>query len=202
MPAMMLRLVLLCVCLAGSAAVFAGDIYAYVAPDGSPHFADERRDARYTLYLSDPSSAFPAVDAPVRAQRGSSAAYGSFITIAAAREGVDPALLHALISVESGYNPTALSPKGAQGLMQLMPATAGRFGVKDRTDPEQNIAGGTRYLRSLIDRFGRIDLALAAYNAGEEAVERHKRRIPPFAETLAYVPRVLERYRKLRKDAP
>ncbi|MEI6299828.1 MAG: lytic transglycosylase domain-containing protein [Betaproteobacteria bacterium] len=177
----------------------AGDIYAYLAPDGSYHFADERRDARYTLYLRD---AAPAAGLNAPQPRGSPAAYRPFIENAAAREGIDPALLHALIWVESGYDPAALSPKGALGLMQLMPATAGRFGVNDRADPEQNIAGGTRYLRTLLDRFGRIDLALAAYNAGEEAVERHKRRIPPFAETLAYVPRVLERYRKLQKETP
>jgi soluble lytic murein transglycosylase-like protein len=105
---------------------------------------------------------------------------------------VSPRLLHAVIAVESGYDARAVSPKGAQGLMQLMPATAQRFGVRDPFDPEQNVRAGATYLRSLLDMFaGDARLALAAYNAGESAVIRAGNRIPAFAETQAYVPRVL-----------
>jgi soluble lytic murein transglycosylase len=198
MPAIRIRAAFFLLLAVMSGGVLAGDIYAYLAPDGTYHFADEKRDARYTLYLRDEVT-MPAN--PKSQIRSTTVNVQPFIERAAAREGIDPALVQAIISVESNYNPSALSPTGALGLMQLMPATAGRYGVTDRADPEQNISGGTRYLRRLIERFGRIDLALAAYNAGEEAVERHKRRIPPFAETRAYVPRVLERYRNLRKEA-
>jgi soluble lytic murein transglycosylase-like protein len=107
-------------------------------------------------------------------------------------------LLHAVIAVESGYDSRAVSPKGAQGLMQLMPATAQRFGVQDAFDPEQNVRAGATYLRSLLHMFeGDARLALAAYNAGESAVIRSGNRIPDFAETQAYVPRVLARLGRL-----
>jgi len=112
---------------------------------------------------------------------------------------VDPTLIHAVISVESGYNPSARSSAGAVGLMQLMPGIARRYGVKDRLDPAQNIQGGARYLRDLKVMFGNdLQLVLAAYNAGEDAVMRYGRRIPPFHETAAYVPKVLDYYRKFR----
>jgi soluble lytic murein transglycosylase len=112
--------------------------------------------------------------------------------------GVDPALVEAVAHVESGLNPTAVSPRGAQGLMQLMPNTARRFQVADPFDVAQNLSGGARYLAELLARYDDLSLALAAYNAGEAAVERHGRRIPPYPETQAYVPRVLSRYAELR----
>jgi soluble lytic murein transglycosylase-like protein len=103
-------------------------------------------------------------------------------------------LLHAVISVESGYDAHAVSPKGAQGLMQLMPATARRFGVVDPFDPRDNVRGGARYLKWLLDLFdGDVSLAIAGYNAGEQAVIKAGYRIPPYAETQRYVPRVLKR---------
>lgn len=112
----------------------------------------------------------------------------------AASEQVSPHLLEAVIAVESGYNPRAVSPKGAQGLMQLMPATASRFGVVDPFDPRENVRAGARYLKQLLELFGgELRLALAAYNAGEQAVIRSGHRIPPYAETQRYVPRVLAR---------
>lgn len=112
----------------------------------------------------------------------------------AASEQVSPHLLEAVIAVESGYNPRAVSPKGAQGLMQLMPATASRFGVVDPFDPRENVRAGARYLKQLLELFGgELRLALAAYNAGEHAVIRSGHRIPPYAETQRYVPRVLAR---------
>jgi soluble lytic murein transglycosylase-like protein len=106
-------------------------------------------------------------------------------------------LIHAVIAVESNYNPRALSSKGAQGLMQLMPATARRFGAGDAFDPRQNILTGSRYLRWLMDRFNQnMELAVAAYSAGEGAVVKAGYRIPPYAETMKYVPNVLARFQR------
>lgn len=114
----------------------------------------------------------------------------------ATRHGVPLPLVLAVIDVESGFQPRALSSAGAMGLMQLMPATARRYGVVDPWDPASNLEGGIRYLRFLLDLFdGDLRLALAGYNAGEGAVMRHGRRIPPFKETQNYVPAVLARYR-------
>ncbi|KAB2959719.1 MAG: lytic transglycosylase domain-containing protein [Thermoanaerobaculia bacterium] len=102
---------------------------------------------------------------------------------------LDPQLVRAVVQVESGYNPRALSNKGAMGLMQLMPATARELDVADPWNPEQNVRGGTAYLRRMLDRFGELDLALAAYNAGPEAVLQHAG-VPPFAETRDYVRKI------------
>ena len=113
--------------------------------------------------------------------------------------GLEPRLLLAVISAESGFRARAVSPKGAQGLMQLMPATARRLGVSDPFDPEQNVRGGARYLVELLRMFNDdLRLALAAYNAGENAVLRAGRAIPPYPETQQYVARVMERYQALR----
>jgi len=107
------------------------------------------------------------------------------------RHGVDPRLVESVIRAESAFNPTAVSRTGARGLMQLMPQTAAILGVRDSFDPRQNIEGGVRHLRYLLDRYpGNVSLAVAAYNAGEGAVDSH-RGIPPFAETQQYVQRVL-----------
>jgi soluble lytic murein transglycosylase-like protein len=115
-------------------------------------------------------------------------------TAAARRHKLDPALVLALVQVESAFQPRAVSPKGAQGLTQLMPATAREMGVKDVLDPEQNLDGGARYLSWLLNRYGGdLRRALAAYNAGPGAVDRHQG-VPPYRETLKYVRRVLEKY--------
>jgi soluble lytic murein transglycosylase-like protein len=114
---------------------------------------------------------------------------------AARRHGLDPGLVQAVVAVESGFRPGAISPKGARGLMQLMPRTAESLGVSDALDPEQNLDGGARHLGQLLTLYGGdLTRALAAYNAGEGAVERHGG-VPPFRETRAYVKKVLERYR-------
>jgi soluble lytic murein transglycosylase-like protein len=119
----------------------------------------------------------------------------------APRYGLDPHLVLAVIAAESAFDRTAVSPKGAQGLMQLMPETASRFGVANAFDPEQNLHGGMTYLAWLLDQFrGDLDLALAGYNAGEKAVEQH-RGIPPYDETLAYVRRVRAVYRGPKSTA-
>jgi soluble lytic murein transglycosylase-like protein len=117
--------------------------------------------------------------------------------------GVDAALLHAVISVESGYDQRAISRKGASGLMQLMPATAARYGIRDILDPQDNIRAGAHYLRDLLSMFDNdVELALAAYNAGEQAVIRHGRRLPPYAETRRYVPMVIAHYQRLSAALP
>jgi soluble lytic murein transglycosylase-like protein len=115
--------------------------------------------------------------------------------------GIHAALLKAIIEVESGFNARAVSPKGAVGLMQVMPATAARYGHFDLYSPEQNIDVGARYLRDLLGMFGGdVRLAVAAYNAGENAVIRHGRRVPPYSETIKYVPMVLERYNRFQSQ--
>lgn len=116
----------------------------------------------------------------------------------AGRQGVDPLLVHAVIHTESAYNRLAVSPKGAEGLMQLIPETARRMGVSNSFNSRQNIEGGVRYLRELQDRYEDLRLVLAAYNAGEGAVDRY-RGIPPYAETQDYVYRVGKRYGDLRR---
>ncbi len=114
-----------------------------------------------------------------------------------------PDLLDAVIMVESAYEPDAVSAKGAMGLMQLMPDTAARFQVSEPFDPAQNLHGGARYLRWLMDKFdGELSLVLAAYNAGEGAVQRYGNRIPPFPETRAYVARVLDLFQAETGNAP
>jgi len=120
----------------------------------------------------------------------------TLIEPAAERHGLDSRLIAAVIWVESSGDPNAISRKGAKGLMQLMPETARAMGVADALDPEQNVAGGVRYLRQMLDRYDPdLGLALAAYNAGTSAVERH-RGIPPFSETRRYVRRVLDLFRQ------
>ncbi len=117
-------------------------------------------------------------------------------------QAVDPALIKAIIANESGFNANATSSVGAQGLMQLMPGTASALGVTDAYDPAQNVAGGTKYIRQLLDRFnGDVRLAVAAYNAGPGAVEKYDG-VPPYAETQNYVQNVLASYAKYRSAAP
>lgn len=120
------------------------------------------------------------------------------INEAARAADIDRALLMAVIDVESGGNPQAVSPKGATGLMQLMPRTGQRHGASDLFDPRQNVSAGARYLKALTRQFGELPLALAAYNAGEGAVQKYGGQIPPYAETTNYVPKVIARYRWYR----
>lgn len=176
-------------------------IYSYVDADGTRHYTDVPDNNRYKLLVlsaQDMTEAGQHYDAALLAR---ATQYDSIIEKAAVSAAVEPNLLRAVIVVESGFNSRAVSKRGAVGLMQLMPATASRFGVSNPFDPKQNVHGGARYLKFLIDRFGQdIRLALAAYNAGEEAVDRNGGQIPPFTETMAYVPRVLKIYRMLAEQ--
>ncbi|HVF86687.1 MAG TPA: lytic transglycosylase domain-containing protein [Pyrinomonadaceae bacterium] len=123
----------------------------------------------------------------------------SLIVDAGSRNGVDPVLLYAIMHRESAFKQRAVSHKGARGLMQLMPATAARFGVSNIFDPRQNIEGGARYMRFLLNFFdGSVDLALAGYNAGEGAVLKYGGRVPPYNETQEYVRRITQRYALMR----
>lgn len=127
--------------------------------------------------------------------------WGHLISPAVAQTVIAPEIVLAVIEVESSCNPNAISPVGAVGLMQIMPATGARFGADNLLDPERNVRAGVRYLAWLHARFdGDLSLVLAAYNAGEGAVLRHGRRVPPFHETQAYVASVLRRYRALQRD--
>lgn len=123
--------------------------------------------------------------------------FSAEVISAATETSIEPALIHAVIAVESSHNPRALSKKGAYGLMQLMPATAKRFRVSNKHDTKQNILAGAKYLRELLNMFnGNLSLALAAYNAGPQAVHKHGGIIPPYKETMDYVPKVLKIYRR------
>jgi soluble lytic murein transglycosylase-like protein len=160
------------------------------------------RDASGTLVLSDrsidqPTAVYQVEGAPryvsTTPVQSTSARelYEPYVIEHSNRHSLRPELVRAVIQVESGYNPRALSPKGAMGLMQLMPETARMLGVQRPYDPEQNIRGGTRYLRLLLDKYdGNEELALAAYNAGSGAVDRYGKRIPPYRETRDYVKKV------------
>ena len=138
---------------------------------------------------------------PARVLEVTGSSMDDVVSEMAARHGVDPLLVHAVIHVESRYDRFAISPKGAQGLMQLIPSTAQRFGVGNSFNTRQNIEGGVKYLRHLQERYRDPWLVLAAYNAGEEAVDRYHRRVPPYPETQNYVYLVAKRYGWLRRNA-
>jgi soluble lytic murein transglycosylase-like protein len=177
-------------------------IYTFIDESGERHYTDQPDDNRYRLMVNphrERTFSGARYDAKLLAR---ASIYDPIIERAAASQAIEPNLLRAVIVVESGFNSRALSPRGAVGLMQLMPATARRFGASDLYDPRQNVAAGASYLRFLIDRFGHdLRLALAAYNAGEDAVTRSGGRIPQYAETQAYVPRVIGIYQKLTAQA-
>jgi soluble lytic murein transglycosylase-like protein len=180
------------------------DIYRYVDENGSVHFTNVPNDPRFTLYQATQKAPDPVTNVltarsvrsyPTDARKK----YHAQILQAARVFQLEPALLHAVISAESGYNALARSPKGARGLMQLMPDTARRYGVDNPLDPEQNIHGGAAYLRDLLTLFGNdVNLALAAYNAGEGRVMEYGNRIPPYRETTQYVPKVLNYYKRYK----
>jgi soluble lytic murein transglycosylase-like protein len=195
-------LVALALCAVGTPAL--ADIYMFKDERGVVHFTNipngdkryrmvrkEETTSDYTRSAGMPQYVLPTAELIRR--------YSPIIDSASKAHGVDVALVHAVITAESGYNPSAVSRAGARGLMQLMPETARRFGVQNIHDPVQNIHGGVKYLRELLTMFnGNKELALAAYNAGENAVIRAGNRIPAYAETMHYVPKVLGFYRKFQ----
>lgn len=218
-----LPLLLLLLLVAGTAAH--ADIYGYVDEHGTAHFSAEKLDARYQLFFrqgqrfdtADGLGRAPALGEPSARVASLIALFekapawrtaGPALRTAAQRHAIDVELLQALVAAESGFNTQAISPKGAIGLMQLMPATAQRYGVRGDAqrslqaklhDPQINIAAGSRYLRDLIAMFdGSLELALAAYNAGEGAVQRAGNRIPNYRETQNYVKTVLALYAHLK----
>ncbi len=179
------------------------DIYAYTDRAGVTHFSNVPSDGRFVRILEEPVEVASAAPPPVpREPRQRAAAYASMIDTAARGAALHPALLRAVISVESAFDTRAVSRAGAQGLMQLQPATARRYGVVNPFDPAENLRGGARYLSDLLKRYNNnLVLALAAYNAGEDAVDRYGRQVPPYRETREYVPAVLKLYAKLRTEA-
>jgi hypothetical protein len=203
------------------------EVWGFVDDKGVAHFAPEKMDERYELFFRggesfDTSSGIPtprAVAVPTVAHKliaffEISPSYKQVkhhLREASKTHGIDYELLKALIATESGFDARAVSPKGAVGLMQVMPATAERYGVtgdkkmalaKKLADPRTNIKTGTRYLRYLIDLFpGQLELALAAYNAGEGAVQRAGNRVPNFRETQNYVKTVMQLYAMLKPPA-
>jgi soluble lytic murein transglycosylase-like protein len=180
------------------------DLYSFTDKDGVIHFTNKpKNDGRFKLAVKGPGKqasraaaimpVMPGDKSPDRFSR-----YDTWIRQAAALYRIPEALVRAVIKCESDYDPRAVSPAGAHGLMQLMPETALRMQVRDIFDPRENIFGGTRFLRVLANNFnGNLELTIAGYNAGEGAVMRHGG-IPPYAETQAYVTRVLTYYQRYR----
>ncbi len=181
--------------LAPLAAFAGGPLYRYVDQRGVVHFTNVQWDGRYTRLKELPRLVFD------RSRRGAfrpvanPRLYDPLVERVGRQAGVPPALVKAVIHAESAFDARAVSHKGAMGLMQLMPSTAHSLGVSQPFAAEQNVAGGTRYLRTLREQFGSWTMALAAYNAGPQAVSRFGG-IPPYRETQAYVRRVLTYYRQ------
>lgn len=182
--------------------VFAADIYRAELPDGTVRYASQALDENYELYATGeqhPTAAATPSPLPQPTARNIPQPLDSLITRLAQKHAVDSALVRAIIEIESNFNPNALSRKGAMGAMQLMPATAASYGVTNRADAAQNIEAGIRHLKYLLALHdGNIALALASYNAGQGTVRKHGQRIPPYRETMLYVPAVLAKFQAAR----
>ncbi len=179
-----------------------GYIYHYKGPDNVIYLTNVPDRSRQLLSKRAYYSPKGWNDSPASSSRWAlnRQAYDDLIRSTAAQHGVDPALVRAVVHAESGFNPRALSPKGAAGLMQLMPATAERFGVSNIYDPVENVRGGVSYLRFLLNMFNHdARLAVAAYNAGENAVRKYGG-IPPYDETTNYVARVMNLHGRYRSE--
>lgn len=177
------------------------DIYMYSAADGSVSFSNVPLGPGWDLVARDGSGPQPAAPSagprPPYRDHPQRERYAPLVAQAAADTGLPEDLLHAVIQAESNYNHLAVSPKGATGLMQLMPETARQYGVADAREPATNLMAGARYLRDLLAQFNNdLPIALAAYNAGPKAVQKNGNAIPPYAETRRYVPKVLDLYQR------
>lgn len=181
---------------ATAAAAAVGSVFVSYSADGVPSYASQRLDASYRLFIRgeapveerSKAAKKPLSDSRQPGRRQLTPLIEHYARV----HQVTPELVAAVIGVESGFNPRAVSRKGALGAMQLMPATAARYGVTNAADPAQNIDAGVRHLKDLLNEHqGNVALALAAYNAGQGAVARHGGRIPPYRETMLYVPAVL-----------
>lgn len=181
--------VMLCLCCTNASA----DLYKYVAPNGQIQITNvPQKGLNYKILVRSPPKTYQR-DLQFMPQNRPK--YKDLISSAAERYQIDENLLHAVIQAESAYNAQAISSAGAVGLMQLMPDTAKRYGVVNRQDAEQNIEGGTRYLKDLLVMFNfDLDLAVAGYNAGEGAVMKYNYTVPPYPETRNYVQQVLKLY--------
>jgi soluble lytic murein transglycosylase-like protein len=169
----------------------------------------ELRGDKYRLQMTGGVAEVPATEVlgiepqeifgPLPQPVSSNTPFNEIIRQAASRYGVDADLIHCLIAVESNFNPKAVSPKNARGLMQIMPKTAAHLGVKNIFDPGENVEAGTRYLREMLAKYHNdLTLALAAYNAGPEQVDRYGHRVPPYPETRLYVQRISRNYAKVK----
>jgi len=190
-----------CLSMAFWGSAHAADIYQSTDANGAVRYATQALDPSFSLIFKDT----PARAANKRVLPAAQQALNlePLIQEMAQKHTVDAALIRAVIDVESRSNPTALSSKGAVGPMQLMPATALRYGVTDRTDVTQNLNAGVRYLKDLLSQHhGNVALALASYNAGEGTVARYGRRIPPYKETMLYVPAVLSSMQAAQNALP
>ena len=167
------------------------DIYVFIDNDGVLHFTNVPMSSNYKIYIREKP--------PMSLNSGVADRYDDLITEASKKHGVSFSLLKALIKIESDFNPRAISSAGAIGLMQIMPENIRVLNIKDPFDPLENIMGGARYLKQLITRFdGKLPMALAAYNAGPNMVDRYKR-IPPFKETEDFVEKVMKYYSIFKK---
>lgn len=196
--------IIVCAALFGvlSVRMAAADIYYWVDENNVPTFSDSASHpgAKVILREKKPATYKANELSPEAVNRQIPPQLVSLAKDAARAHSLEPALLLAVMKVESNFNVRAVSPKGARGLMQLMPGTAKRYGVNNIHDAEQNVNGGARYLRDLLAMFdNNVSLALAAYNAGEQSVIRHGNKIPPYRETLLYVPKVMRHFTALRK---
>lgn len=169
-------------------------VYVDVDAAGTLHFSDVRETATQAVYIQDPQPEQPDPAAPA-----ATTTVPDYVALAARRHRLDAGLLNAIIRAESGFRHDALSPRGAMGLMQLMPATARELGVANAYDPRANVDAGALHFRRMLDRFRDPRLALAAYNAGAATVERYGNAVPPYPETIEFVQRV-QRY--WRASAP
>ena len=177
------------------------DVYVDLSQADEISISNNTSEQNYTFKIEEPALTNTPANIAAKNRSGSvgnkNLPFNNEVSIAANETEIEPALIHAVITVESKHNPHAQSKKGAYGLMQLMPETSRRFNVLDKNNPKQNILAGAKYLRELLKLFnGDLKLSLAAYNAGPAAVQRFGGKIPPYRETVDYVPKVLKYYKQ------